>query len=129
VCPDGFAFSFQGLLSDAGGVRDVVRCLGRGSAVAKFAAALLLELSDKNETLSTKIGQERSAILLLVTLLSSKDEEAAEIAGMTLSKLSDLNDNVVRMADANWCGPLITRLCAGLPLSFLLTSISVNCKP
>lgn len=97
--------------------------------MAKAAAGLLLELLEKNCMLSAKLGQERSAILLLVTLLNSKDEETVQLAGMALAKLSDSTENIVQMAAANWCMPLITRLCEGSRLSSprWFTSLVILC--
>ncbi|OAE25985.1 hypothetical protein AXG93_1712s1650 [Marchantia polymorpha subsp. ruderalis] len=101
------------LLVDAGALEQIVRCLGREAGVAKAAAALLLELLEGNGSMSLKIGRERSAILLLVTLLNGKDTEAAQLARLTLDKLSDEKDNVVAMANANWCSPLVRCLSEG----------------
>ncbi|KAL2652992.1 hypothetical protein R1flu_021120 [Riccia fluitans] len=101
------------LLIEAGGLEQIVRCLSRDESIAKAAAALLLELLEGSESVSLKIGRQQSAIFLLVTLMNGEDPETAELARLTLDKLSGENENVVAMASASWFPPLVRCLTEG----------------
>lgn len=102
---------------EAGGLEKVVRCLARDAKISKAAVELLFELlhngPERNGSIYRKLSQEKSAILLLVTLLNGTVVESAEKAQAILEELCDNDDNIVQMAAANWYGPLIDRLYKG----------------
>ncbi|KAH7421632.1 hypothetical protein KP509_13G068400 [Ceratopteris richardii] len=101
-------------LIDVGGVELVTRFLAKDIAVAKLAAALLVELlhPDLEDMPSVvplvleRLSQEEF-IILLVTLLHSKDIEAAHNAETVLRQLCYRDENIIEMAKANWLTPLI----------------------
>lgn len=102
---------------EAGGLEQVVRCLARDAKMSKAAVELLFELlhngPKQNVSIYRKLSQEKSAILLLVTLLNGTVAESAEKAQAILEELCDNDDNIVQMAKANWYRPLIDRLYKG----------------
>ncbi|KAH9288688.1 hypothetical protein KI387_032805, partial [Taxus chinensis] len=102
---------------DAGGVEQVVRCLARDARISTAAVELLSELLlngfELNLSVHRKISQQKSAILLLVTLRNGSVTESAEKAEAILQRLRDNDDNIVQMAAANWYGPLIECLHKG----------------
>lgn len=103
---------------ESGGVDHVVHCLARGPNISKAAIELLFELlqdgSGWNLSVSKKLTQQNSAILFLVALLKGPIKESAEKAEEILWKLChDDDENISRVAAANWYKPLITRLCQG----------------
>lgn len=93
-------------------IESIVRFLGRRVAERKLAAALLLELS-KNDRLREHIGKVQGCILLLVTISSSDDSQAARDAAELLEKLSYSDQNVLQMAKANYFRHLLQRLSSG----------------
>lgn len=102
----------------SGGIDHVVHCLGRDPNTSKAAVELLFELlqdcSGWNFSVLKKLTQQNSAILFLVTLLKSTIKESAEKAEEILVTLChDDDDNISRVAAANWYKPLINRLCQG----------------
>ncbi|KAJ7296078.1 hypothetical protein O6H91_Y146100 [Diphasiastrum complanatum] len=117
-------------VAEVGGVEQVVRCLSREIRVSKPAVALLWEMLQSSNTFNklvyTKICQEKSAILLLVTLLSSEDVEAVLAAEHILQALCDKDENVVQMAAVNWNMPLINRLCEGSDSSKLIMAQALS---
>eukprot|EP00252_Welwitschia_mirabilis_P028107 TRINITY_DN9991_c0_g1_i1.p1 TRINITY_DN9991_c0_g1~~TRINITY_DN9991_c0_g1_i1.p1 ORF type:complete len:870 (+),score=209.23 TRINITY_DN9991_c0_g1_i1:1026-3635(+) len=106
---------------DAGGVEQAVRCLPRDSKISKAASGLLLELfyigSEVNVPVYKKLCEEKSAILLLVTVQNGPVLESSEKAKIMLQELSRDDDNKVQMAVANWYKPLIACLHEGPELS------------
>ncbi|KAK2989925.1 hypothetical protein RJ640_008892 [Escallonia rubra] len=93
-------------------IEPIVRSLGRRIVERKLAVALLLELS-KNKFLEDHIGKVQGCILLLVTMSSSDDNQAARDARELLENLSFSDENVVQMAKANYFKPLLQRLSSG----------------
>jgi len=75
--------------------------------------ALLLELCE-HDLLREYIGKVQGCILLLVTMSSSEDNQAARDATELLEKLSSSDQNVIQMAKANYFKHLLQRLSAGL---------------
>lgn len=104
-------------LVEAGGLEQVVRCLARDAKISNAAVELLFELlhngPEHNVSIYRQLSQEKSAILLLVTLLNGTVEGSAEKARAILQQLCDNDDNIVQMAAANWYEPLIGRLDRG----------------
>lgn len=104
-------------LVEAGGLEQVVRCLARDAKISNAAVELLFELlhngPEHNVSIYRQLSQEKSAILLLVTLLNGTVEGSAEKARAILQQLCDNDDNIVQMAAANWYEPLIDRLYRG----------------
>lgn len=108
---------------EAGGVDCIVFSLGRGPETSKAAIKLLFELLQDGsrwmESTCSKLKQQPSAILYIVTLLGSPVTdspvtESAEKAEVILSKLCDGDDDAISNAAAcNWYKPLIERLCHG----------------
>ncbi|KAJ8748436.1 hypothetical protein K2173_003331 [Erythroxylum novogranatense] len=90
----------------------IVRSLGRRIDEGKLAAALLLVLS-KSNLMRNFIGQARSCILLLVTMSTSDDSQAAAYALELLEILSFSDDYIIQMAKANYFKPLLCRLTQG----------------
>lgn len=74
--------------------------------------ALLLELSKYN-LIRDKIGKVQGCILLLVTMSSSDDNQAARDARELLENLSFSDQNVIQMAKANYFKHLLQRLSTG----------------
>ncbi|KAH0454216.1 hypothetical protein IEQ34_016140 [Dendrobium chrysotoxum] len=78
----------------------VVMSLGRCSEERKLAVALLLELS-RTKLIHNKIGKAHGCIFLLVTTKNDGDQAASD-ATQLLENLSYLDENVVKMAKANY---------------------------
>eukprot|EP00249_Psilotum_nudum_P020562 c27758_g1_i3 orf=1199-4219(+) len=116
-------------LIEAGGVEQVVRCLARNITVSRLAVKLLLELLQtgplQNQLVYTKLCQEKSAILLLVTLLNGEDTEAAGDARLILEQLCDRDENIVQMANASWYTPLANVLIQGTDDSRLIMAKAI----
>ncbi|XP_058189891.1 U-box domain-containing protein 44-like isoform X2 [Rhododendron vialii] len=95
-------------------IESIVHFLGRRIEERKLAVALLLELS-KSESVRDCIGKVQGCILLLVTTMSSSDEDnrAARDAGVLLENLSFSNENVIQMSKANYFKYLLQRLSSG----------------
>lgn len=93
-------------------LESIVRSLARQIDESKLAVELLLELSRSN-VVRDLIGNVQGSILLLVTMLSSDDVEAAHKARELLDNLSFLNQNVIEMAKANYLKPLLRNLSSG----------------
>ncbi|XP_020677741.1 U-box domain-containing protein 44-like isoform X1 [Dendrobium catenatum] len=89
----------------------VVMSLGRRSEERKLAVALLLELS-RTELIRNKIGKARGCIFLLVTTTNDGNQAATD-ATQLLENLSYLDENVVKMAKANYFKPLLRCLGSG----------------
>ncbi|KAF4399013.1 hypothetical protein G4B88_023607 [Cannabis sativa] len=95
-----------------GALQFIVRSLARQSEESKVALHLLLELSTSNVALDL-IGNAQGCILLLVTMLSSEDNQVATEALQLLEILSLQNSNVKQMAKANYFKPLLQLLSSG----------------
>ncbi|XP_073315691.1 U-box domain-containing protein 44-like [Primulina huaijiensis] len=93
-------------------IKYIVQFLGRQIEERKLAVALLLELS-KCESVRDHIGNVQGCILLLVTMLTSDDHQAATDAKNVLDNLAFSDDNVVLMANNNYFKYLLQRLSAG----------------
>ncbi|KAL7183530.1 hypothetical protein ACSBR2_025848 [Camellia fascicularis] len=93
-------------------VEFIVRSLARKVEESKSALQLLLELS-RNGVVRNLIGRVQGSILLLVTMSSSDDTQAAKDAHELLENLSFDDQNVVQMAKANYFGPLLHFLSSG----------------
>ncbi|XP_050916914.1 U-box domain-containing protein 43 isoform X2 [Lathyrus oleraceus] len=90
-------------------IESIVHSLGRRLGEGKLAVELLLELS-KYDFLREYIGKVQGCILLLVTMSSSEDNQAARDATELLEKLSYSDQNVIQMAKANYFKHLLQRL-------------------
>lgn len=95
-------------------LESIVHSLARPIGESKLAVELLLELS-KSNVVRDHIGNIQGSILLLVTMLSSDDIEAAKNAHEILENLSFLDQNVIEMAKANYLKPLLRNLSSGIP--------------
>lgn len=95
-----------------GAIEPIVFSLARKVEESKLALQLLLELS-RTDVVRNTIGSIQGCILLLVTLSGSDDVQAAEDAGELLQNLSFLHQNVIQMAKANYCRPLLHLLSSG----------------
>ncbi|KAK8488391.1 hypothetical protein V6N13_028102 [Hibiscus sabdariffa] len=95
-----------------GAIEFVVRSLGRRTDERRLAVALLLELS-KYDVLRDIIGKAQGCILLLVTMASGDDNQAARDAEEILENLSFSDQNVILMARANYFKHLLQRLSTG----------------
>uniref|UniRef100_A0A5B6Z4L3 RING-type E3 ubiquitin transferase n=1 Tax=Davidia involucrata TaxID=16924 RepID=A0A5B6Z4L3_DAVIN len=93
-------------------IESIVRSLGRRIGERKLAVALLLELS-RSESVRDCIGRVQGCILLLVTMSSSDDIQAARDASELLENLSFSDQNVIQMAKANYFKHLLQRLSSG----------------
>ncbi|CAA0816643.1 Unknown protein [Striga hermonthica] len=93
-------------------VKPIVEFLGRRFSERKLAVTLLLELS-KCENMRERIGKAKGCILLLVTMLSNTDPQAAIDAKSVLENLSYSDDNVILMAKSNYFQYLLERLSSG----------------
>lgn len=93
-------------------IESIVRSLGRRVAERKLAVALLLELS-KSNSVRDCIGNVQGCILLLVTMSSSDDGQAARDAQTLLENLSFSDQNVIQMAKTNYFKYLLQRLSTG----------------
>ncbi|KAL7214047.1 hypothetical protein ACSBR1_026465 [Camellia fascicularis] len=93
-------------------VEFIVLSLARKVKESKLALQLLLELS-RNGVVRNLIGRVQGSILLLVTMSSSDDTQAAKDAHELLENLSFDDQNVVQMAKANYFGPLLHFLSSG----------------
>ncbi|KAE8708662.1 putative Pentatricopeptide repeat (PPR) superfamily protein [Hibiscus syriacus] len=95
-----------------GAIEFVVRSLGRRMDERRLAVALLLVLS-KYDVLRDSIGKAQGCILLLVTMASGDDNQAARDAEEILENLSFSDQNVILMARANYFKHLLQRLSTG----------------
>ncbi|KAG4192088.1 hypothetical protein ERO13_A07G135900v2 [Gossypium hirsutum] len=95
-----------------GAIELVVRSLGRRTDERRLAVALLLDLSKYN-VLRDSIGKVQGCILLLVTMASGDDYQAARDAEEILENLSYSDQNVLQMARANYFKHLLQRLSTG----------------
>ncbi|KAJ6729628.1 RING-TYPE E3 UBIQUITIN TRANSFERASE [Salix viminalis] len=93
-------------------IESIVRSLGRRIGERKLAVALLLELS-KSNLARDGIGKVQGCILLLVTMASSDDNQAAADAQELLENLSFSDLNIIQMAKANYFKHLLQRLSTG----------------
>ncbi|KAI9073215.1 hypothetical protein K1719_044824 [Acacia pycnantha] len=93
-------------------VASIVHSLARREGERKLAVELLLQLS-KYDLVREEIGEVQSCILLLVTMSSSDDNEAARNAKELLEILSYSDNNVLKMARANYFHHLVHRLSTG----------------
>lgn len=93
-------------------IESIVRSLGRRIGERKLAVALLLELSKCN-LVRDGIGKVQGCILLLVTMASSDDSQAATDAQELLENLSFSDPNIIQMAKANYFKHLLQRLSTG----------------
>ncbi|KAI3444376.1 hypothetical protein Pfo_001041 [Paulownia fortunei] len=93
-------------------IEPIVQFLGRRIGERKLAVSLLLELS-KCESVRDCIGKVQGCILLLVTMLSNTDPQAARDAKNVLDNLSYSDDNVILMAKNNYFKYLLQRLSSG----------------
>ncbi|KAK7389779.1 hypothetical protein VNO78_25073 [Psophocarpus tetragonolobus] len=93
-------------------IESIVRSLGRRPEERKLAVALLLELS-KYDLVREHIGKVQGCILLLVTMSSGDDNQAARDATELLESLSYSDQNVIQMAKANYFKHLLQRLSTG----------------
>ena len=87
-----------------------------------------MELS-RNDKVRSSIGSIQGCILLLVTISSSDDAQAARDADELLDNLSFDDQNVIQMARANYFGPLLRLLSTGtssLPHFLLNTTPSLG---
>lgn len=89
-----------------------MRSLARDVGEGRQAVALLLELS-KDLKVCEEIGKVQGCILLLVTMLNSENPQAVEDARALLQHLSNNDQNVAQMAEANHFRPLTQRLSEG----------------
>lgn len=93
-------------------IESIVRSLGRRVSERKIAVELLLELS-KCHLARDCIGNVQGCILLLVTMSSSDDSQAARDAQALLENLSFSDLNIIQMAKANYFKHLLQRLSTG----------------
>ncbi|XP_052211526.1 U-box domain-containing protein 44-like [Diospyros lotus] len=105
-------------------IGSIVRSLGRRVAEAKLAVALLLELS-KSESVRDCIGKAQGCILLLVTMTSNDDSQAARDAKELLENLTFSTQNVIQMAKANYFKHLLQSLSSGPEDEKLLMATTV----
>lgn len=105
-------------------IEPIVRSLGRRIEERKLAVALLLELSIFH-VLRDHIGKVQGCILLLVTMSSTDDHQAAKDAHELLENLSFSDQNVIQMARANYFKHLLHRLSTGFFPSKKETWVSV----
>ncbi|ESW07279.1 hypothetical protein PHAVU_010G116400 [Phaseolus vulgaris] len=95
-----------------GAIESIVRSLARSTEVRKIAVALLIELS-KYDLAREHIGKVQGCILLLVTMSSGDDNQAARDATELLENLAYSDQNVIQMAKANYFKHLLQRLSTG----------------
>lgn len=112
-------------VADAGAIQSTVRSLARDAGEGRLAVALLLELS-REPKICEQIGKAQGCILLLVTMLNSGNQTAAEDARQLLSNLSSNNQNVVQMAEANHFKPLVQQLCEGSDMTKILMASALS---
>ncbi|XAR62939.1 Ubiquitin--protein ligase [Bertholletia excelsa] len=105
-------YAKEKILKVENAIEFIVRSLGRRPAERKLAVSLLLELS-KNELVRDYIGKVQGCILLLVTMSSSDESQAARDAKELLENLSFSTQNVVQMANANYFKHLLQQLSSG----------------
>ncbi|KAK1295967.1 U-box domain-containing protein 43 [Acorus calamus] len=96
----------------------IIYCLGRGPDESRAAVELLWELfqgsSGWKEFISQKLVRHDSTVIFLVVLLNSAEVESARRAEAILLKLcDDCDDNIIKVASANWYEPLLRRLREG----------------
>lgn len=110
------AFFQERIATVENAIEHIVQFLGRRIGERKSAVTLLLELS-KCESVRDSIGKVQGCILLLVTMLSNTDLQAARDAKNVLDNLSYSDDNVILMAKNNCFTYLLERLSSGIFLN------------
>ncbi|KAJ8466969.1 hypothetical protein OPV22_029521 [Ensete ventricosum] len=103
---------------EAGGLDQIVICLGRGPDISRAAIELLFELLHDglkwNRSTCEKLKQKKSSIFFLVMLLNNEVMESAEKSEVILWKLcEDDDDTILSAAASSWYKPLIDRLSHG----------------
>ncbi|PON72012.1 Mo25-like [Parasponia andersonii] len=93
-------------------LQSIVSSLARQYEESRSALHLLLELSKSNAAWEL-IGNVQGCLLLIVTMLSSEDNQVATDAVQLLEILSFHNHNVKQMAKANYFKPLLRLLSSG----------------
>ncbi|KAL3572156.1 hypothetical protein D5086_026060 [Populus alba] len=93
-------------------IESIVRSLGRRIGERKLAVALLLELSKCN-LVRDGIGKVQGCILLLVTMASSDNSQAATDARELLENLSFSDQNIIQMTKANYFRHFLQRISTG----------------
>lgn len=81
--------------------------------------------------LREEIGKAQGGIVLLVTMFNSGNESAARDAEKMLEKLSDSDQNIVGMAEANYFRPLAEKINSGkffMPEIFQHIKFVYSCK-
>lgn len=99
------------IMVKAGALRYIVKYLIKGEA-HNDAVAILLELS-KKETLAEEIDKDKDCIPLLVSMLDDVDNAVAERAKMVLANLSYATNLVIKMAEAGYFIPFVSRFNEG----------------
>lgn len=106
-------------------LESIVRSLARQYEESKAALHMLLELSRSNAARDL-IGNVHGCILLLVTMLSSEDNQVVTDAVQLLEILSFNNQNVKQMAKANFFKPLLQLLASGTLGSHVVQRIIIR---
>lgn len=110
---------------EAGVLTVAVHSLARDMAESRQAVALLLQLS-KERKLCQQMSKVQGCILLLVTITNSEIPQAAEDAQLVLENLSDNDQNVVLMAEANYFKPLVQGVKEGSIMTQILMANTVS---
>eukprot|EP00250_Pteridium_aquilinum_P008701 c18146_g1_i1 orf=172-2544(-) len=103
-----------------GEAADVTKCIELASGsllrgLPLLEAAEFLEELAKSQYGRTQIAQVPSAVVALVTCATTaNDTVVKQTVESTLMLLSDTDDVVIKMAQANWCSPLLKCLNGGL---------------
>ena len=108
------------IAKEESGLELIVRSLARKAEESTCALKLILELS-KSDEVQSLIGRVQGCILLVVTMSSGDDVQAAGYAQEILQNLSCLEQNVIQMARANYFGPMLQLLCSGILFPVFLT--------
>ncbi|KAG6554543.1 hypothetical protein Mapa_003922 [Marchantia paleacea] len=112
-------------VAEAGAIKMAVRSLARDVVEGGQAVAFLLETS-KSSKICEKIGKVQGCILLLVTMLNCENPHAVEDAKELLENLSNNDQNVVQMAEANHFQPLAQRLTEGADMTKILMASALS---
>lgn len=121
----------QLLVVDAKGVELAIICLGR-QILAEATLTLLVEMMN-NESARREMELNKYFFVWVATYRNGDDAKTGGLADILLTRLSDKDENIVKMAEVHWYDPLVKRLCgetkdARLKMALALSELVLNDK-
>ncbi|XP_020596739.1 U-box domain-containing protein 44-like [Phalaenopsis equestris] len=113
------------MMANPEALSSIVKSLARNVDESREAVALLLQLADLAKV-RQRIGRVQGCIMMLVTLLNGSDPSASYDAGELLAALSSNTQNVLLMAEAGFCVPLVQYLKEGSDMNKILMATAIS---